>query len=436
MLFVAAVLVAARVGAQGADDPTGQGVPRGGAGAVVVPPSSASAQPPTPPPATVTPPVLKRDEGAIYPKRALADGIREHVDVILILEIDATGLVKRATVDKPVGHGFDEAAVAAASKLVFDPATRNGKPVAARIRFKYGFDVPAAALVGRLLDLKTGQGIAGAQIVARGPDGREYATTTADGGRWSLPKIPAGKYNVTLSARGYRQQLADLDLNPGEETNVVQRMEQDASVPPSPHGGNTPPPVASGAAPPPPIEEVVVKGVRPSREVTVRTLEQREMNRIPGTNGDALRSIQNLPGVARAPGLAGLLIVRGSAPQDTNYFVDGTLVPIVYHFGGLSSVVPTEMLEKIDFYPGNFSAQYGRVMGGIVDVGIKDPKKDRLHGLAQADFIDARVLAEGPIGKTGWNFAVAGRRSYVDLWLKPALTAAGAGVTTAPGYYD
>jgi hypothetical protein len=160
------------------------------------------------------------------------------------------------------------------------------------------------------------------------------------------------------------------------------------------------------------------------------------MSRIPGTNGDALRSLQNLPGVARAPGLAGLLIVRGSAPQDTNVFVDGTLIPIVYHFGGLSSVVPTEMLEKIDFYPGNFSAQYGRVMGGIVDVGIKDPKKDRIHALAQADFIDARVLVEGPIANTGWTFAAGGRRSYVDVWLKPALEKSGAGVTTAPVYYD
>jgi hypothetical protein len=170
--------------------------------------------------------------------------------------------------------------------------------------------------------------------------------------------------------------------------------------------------------------------------VTKRTLEQRELERIPGTNGDALRSLQNLPGVARAPGLAGLLIVRGSAPQDTNVFVDGTLIPIVYHFGGLSSVVPTEILERIDFYPGNFSAQYGRVMGGVVDVGIRDPKSDRLHGLAQADLIDARVLAEGPLWDTGWKFAVAGRRSYVDTWLKPVLERTGAGVTTAPVYYD
>jgi hypothetical protein len=59
--------------------------------------------------------------------------------------------------------------------------------------------------------------------------------------------------------------------------------------------------------------EVTVRGERPAREVTKRTLERREIERIPGTGGDALRSLQNLPGVARS-GFGGLLIVRGSAP--------------------------------------------------------------------------------------------------------------------------
>ena len=434
MLLVAMFVASFSARARAQEQPSGGGVPRGGAGAVVVPAASGSAQPPAPAP-VVTPPVLKRDEGAVYPKQALAEGMRQHVDVVLILEIDATGLVKRATVDKPVGHGFDEAAVAAASKLVFEPAKRNGQPVAVKIRFKYGFDAPAAALVGRLLDSTSGQAIVGASIVARAADGAVATATSDSAGRWTLPRLPYGKYRLTLTAAGYQDQSADLELNPGEETSVVQRMDRQAGAAAPPQIGNTPPPAGS-AAPEPPVQEIVVKGTRPSREVTVRTLEQREMNRIPGTSGDALRSLQNLPGVARPPALAGLLIVRGSAPQDTNYFIDGAIVPIVYHFGGLSSVVPTEMLEKIDFYPGNFSAQYGRVMGGIVDVGMKDPRKDKFHGLAQADLIDARVLAEGPIGKTGWNFAIGGRRSYVDVWLKPALTAAGAGVTTAPVYYD
>jgi len=113
-------------------------------------------------------------------------------------------------------------------------------------------------------------------------------------------------------------------------------------------------------------------------------------------------------------------------------------VPLIYHFGGLYSVIPTELLSKIDFYPGNFSAKYGRAMGGIIDAGIRSPRTDGYHGLAQVDLIDARLMFEGPIPGTDkkWSFAVAGRRSYFDLWLKPVLEEVGGGVTQAPRYYD
>jgi hypothetical protein len=247
-----------------------------------------------------------------------------------------------------------------------------------------------------------------------------------DDGSFKLADLPAGTYHITIAAEGYVEQSYDEAVDPGQEARVDVRLARVVAVQP---------PSANGEE----IEEVQVRGTRPPREVTKRTLEQRELERIPGTNGDALRAIQNLPGVARPPAIAGLLIVRGASPTETNVYVDGTLVPIVYHFGGLSSVIPTEMLEKIDFFPGNFSSYYGRVTGAIVDVGVHDPKvkKDKqIHGLAQADLIDARFVAEGPIGDTGLKFAVAGRRSYVDLWLKPVLEKAGAGVTTAPVYYD
>ena len=190
-------------------------------------------------------------------------------------------------------------------------------------------------------------------------------------------------------------------------------------------------------APEPDVEEVEVHGEKPPREVTKRTLEQREISRIPGTNGDALRSLRTCPASRGRPGFAGLLIVRGSAPQDTQYFVDGTPVPLVYHFGGLSSVVPTEMLDRIDFYPGNFSAQYGRAHGRHRRRRPADPKSDRLHGMAQVDLIDARVLAQGPIFDTGWSFAVAGRRSYFDAVARArAQGRAARASASAPVYYD
>jgi len=370
----------------------------------------------------VTPPALLKDEGAQYPASALKDRVKETVTVVLVLEIDPQGAVRTATVETPIGHGFDEAAVDAAKKLQFEPAKRNGRPVAARIKHQYVFAPPASRLVGRVAAATSDVPVAGATVVVHAADG-ERSTKTAPNGTWSIDGLAPGSYEIRVSAPHFSPQTATQDVNPGEEINNVVRLATAPGEPAAPADEDD-------------VEEVTVKGTRPPREVTRRTLEQREMNRIPGTSGDALRSLQNLPGVARPPGLAGLLVIRGSAPNDTNIFIDGALVPIVYHFGGLSSVVPTEMLQKIDFYPGNFSTQYGRVMGGIVDVGIRDPKSDRLHGMAQVDLIDARVMAEGPIGKTGWNFAVAGRRSYVDLWLKPVLESANAGVTTAPVYYD
>jgi hypothetical protein len=93
------------------------------------------------------------------------------------------------------------------------------------------------------------------------------------------------------------------------------------------------------------------------------------------------------------------------------------------------------VLEKLDFYPGGYGAQYGRGMGGAVEFGIRAPRDDgRFHGLAQVDSIDARVLAEGPLGG-GWRFLAAGRRSTLDLWLDPILSGSGT-PTFVPRYYD
>jgi TonB family protein len=396
-----------------------------GGAAVPAAPDSTSRAPPAGA-SEVTLPVVTRNDGAAYPRQALDDGFRGAAEVALTLTIDASGAVTKAVVEEPVGHGFDEAAVAAAQKLEFRPAMRDGKRVAARIRFLYRFAPPPGALSGRVVTLVGERPLDGAAVVVREASGKERSTTTGADGAWRIDRIEPGIYHVLVSAKGMAPHQADETVQAGEVVSATDRLEAPRPALP----------VALGASLPPEVEEVEVRGEKPPREVTKFTLDQREIARIPGTNGDALRSLQNLPGVARSPPLSGLLIVRGSAPEDTQYFVDGTPVPLVYHFGGLSSVVPTEMIDRIDFYPGNFSAQYGRAMGGIVDVGLTEPKSDRLHVMAQADLIDTRALVQGPLFETGWKFAIAGRRSWFDVWLAPVLSAAKASVSVAPVYYD
>ncbi len=379
------------------------------------------------PPKQAAPPIIElpkvvKDPGATYPEAALKEHLKETFRVVLIVELDAEGKVRKATPETAVGHGFDEAAVSAAENLEFTPAKRDGKPLPSKIKHTFTFAPPTSRIRGHVRR-ESDKPIAGAKITVTAAGGEPIAITANGEGDWATEAIPFGDYTITIEMPGYEREATTQALAPGEEIDLTQRLRLASAKPPSVLPGEE-------------VEEINVKGQRAPREVTKRTLEQRELSRIPGTNGDALRAIQNLPGVARPPAIAGLLIIRGSAPQDTNVFIDGTLVPIVYHFGGLSSVIPTEFLDRIDFYPGNFSSQYGRVMGGVVDVALRDTKRDKVHGLVQFDLIDGRVLAEGPIAKTGWNFAVAGRRSWVDVWLKPVLESSGAGVTAAPVYYD
>jgi hypothetical protein len=74
-------------------------------------------------------------------------------------------------------------------------------------------------------------------------------------------------------------------------------------------------------------------------------------------------------------------------------------------------------------------------MGGVVDVGLRDPRKDGYHALVQEDILGVRLLAEGPL-LAGWSFLVAAQRSWTDLVLAPAIKAAGGGATALPQYYD
>ncbi len=66
---------------------------------------------------------------------------------------------------------------------------------------------------------------------------------------------------------------------------------------------------------------------------------------MPGTQGDTLKVVQNLPGVARPAFNGGQLVIRGTSPNDSGVFLDGQRIPLLYHFGGLTSVYNSELLD-------------------------------------------------------------------------------------------
>jgi hypothetical protein len=103
------------------------------------------------------------------------------------------------------------------------------------------------------------------------------------------------------------------------------------------------------------------------KDPSLRKIKAKEAVMIPGAAADAIKALQNLPGVNRTPGFSSQIIVQGSAPEETVYSIDQHEVPIMFHFGGLSSVLMPELLGDIDFYTAGYQAPYGRALGGVIN---------------------------------------------------------------------
>ncbi|WP_324983367.1 TonB-dependent receptor domain-containing protein [Hyalangium sp.] len=380
---------------------------------------------PPPPQLTKAPELLEFVEAA-YPPEALARG--EGAEVAFFIDIDETGKVAQAEVTRSAGPEFDAAAHEAVLKLRFSPAEVDGQPAPVRIEYVYHFvpkpppePEPTAVVEkpvnfkGRVVQRGTRDPIANASVYL--PE-QGLATETDADGRFELRGVTPGRLKVEISEPKHKKFYTVEELKEGEVTELTAYLWQKVE------GGF----------------ETVVTGAREKKEVARRTLQKQELQSVPGTFGDPLRVLQNMPGMARAPYISGALLVRGSQPQDTQVMIDGVPIPLLYHFAGGPSVVNASFIDRIDFYPGAYGAKYGRALAGIVDVGTRPPEPKRLHGLVDIDLLDSGFYLEAPLSseKNYGAVAVAARRSYIDVLLPPILEAfrePGAASTVASPYY-
>lgn len=211
----------------------------------------------------------------------------------------------------------------------------------------------------------------------------------------------------------------------------------DEGPPPAPQPPKPSAPVSAETAAPLEDESYAATAEvrRPPREVTRHSVEGEELARVPGTRGDPLRAIEIMPGVGRTGIGDGAPRLRGSSPTDSMTLIAGEPTPLLYHFGGLTSVVHPSLLSRIDLYPGNFSARYGRIGGGVVSASLRDPRTDGFHGELNLSLIDSSVLVETPLGEDV-AVALAARRSNIDLFFGAFMPEDGPALIAAPVYYD
>ncbi len=373
-----------------------------------------------------TPPELKSRVQAPYPADALARGLSG--TVVLEFDVDERGAVANVVVKQSAGHGFDEAAVAAVKQFVFAPAMNDRTPVPARVTYAYKFVLrtppsPTPAAAAATAKLRGGAFLKGTRAPLA--DGRVIAVLVDD-----AAKKGPGEARADIDARG----AFELRLAPGRWHVVVTgpkalRFETDETL-----AENQLLTVHYWVQPSQYTRyESTVRADLNREEISRQTLTTEELMKMPGTMGDALRAIENLPGVARAPFNSGLIIVRGGKPTDSRVFLAGAEVPQLYHFGGFTSVFPTQLVDHVDYFAGNFGVRYGRAIAGAIDVDLREPKRDRFHAALETNAFDTGGMVEGPVGKG--SFALAARRSYIDA-VMGLFSVPGLQFTTAPVYYD
>jgi len=309
----AAALTARLAGAQPAEGPTG-----------ATPVSEGRAeQRLTKPPTLITP------ARAEFPM-----GETRSSHVVLALTLDVEGHVTDATALESGGTAFDVAAIAAAKRLVFEPAEVNGRPSAIKIRYAYDFAYTPAA-----------------------------------------PVLPS-------------------------------------PAPPSP-----PPPAAPSAPAAVPSEDVVAHGVRRTHDELDVTVAAAQGKKVVGTQGDPIKVLENLPGLARPSFGSGQLIVWGSGPGDTRTYVDGVEVPALFHGSALRSTVNGDLVRDVSLTPGAYGADYGRSLGGVVRVETRDLPASGVHGYLGADTLDGSgMVTAAPSDRV--RLGIAGRVGWLNGVLK------------------
>ena len=263
-------------------------------------------------------------------------------------------------------------------------------------------DRPATGCVilGKVVDATTNEALPFASVVLQG---NATGTTTDFDGNYTLTGISPGVHNVVVSFLGYATYTAfEVETTPARPAVVNAALVESA--------------VAVEAA------EVVVesRGTVEEAPLSVRSIGTNEIKRNPGGGRDISRALRSLPGVAAIPSFRNDIVIRGGAPNENRFYLDGIEIPNINHFatqgasGGPVGMINVDLVEGVDFYAGAFPAARGNALSSVMEFRFKEPRTDQWTANAVVGTSDLGITFEGPTGDNS-SLIFSLRRSYLQL---------------------
>jgi hypothetical protein len=230
-------------------------------------------------------------------------------------------------------------------------------------------------LEGTVTDKDTKEPVIGASISI---EKLKVGILSDEEGRFLLKNLTPGTYQVFVKSIGYKTEIRYEVLIQGGVNQI--RFELEAS-------GKELEGVEIVASPFTRTEE---------NPISIKTIGIEQIRSTPGGNFDISKVVQALPGVSGALGFRNDIIVRGGAPNENVYYLDGIEIPILNHFqtqgssGGAQGILNVSFIEELKLSSSALDARYDNALASTFVIKQRDGNHDRLssyhlvHALSKA----------------------------------------------------
>lgn len=252
---------------------------------------------------------------------------------------------------------------------------------------------------GYVSDAETGEKLLSAYIYD-GVSGKGTVTNTY------------GFFSLTLKSDSVKLKSSYLGYNPEEKEFVLKKNIS----------------ISFELAPSNLLDEIEISGDRVEKieertQMSKVEVPIKQIKSLPALFGevDVLKILQLLPGIQSGTEGTSGLFVRGGSPDQNLVLLDNVPVYNVSHVVGIFSVFNADALKNVSITKGGFPARYGGRLSSILEINMKEGNMKEFHGSGSVGLITSKMMVEGPIIKDKASFIVSGRRTYVDLIIKPFL---------------
>jgi hypothetical protein len=265
------------------------------------------------------------------------------------------------------------------------------------------------AISGQIIDKQTQQPIANTSISFSNNVARVVSNEL---GKFRLNQIPTGSYTIKFTSVGYNTiTLFNVLITSGNENTFLIELEPMVTELKGITVTNTGRKTAKAASLETPL--------------SVQRLTTEEIKRNPGSNFDISRVIQSLPGVGGTASTAGFrndIVIRGGAPNENVYYLDGIEVPVINNFatqgsaGGPAGILNVSFMEDVKLSTSAFDAKFDNALSSVFEFKQKRGNANKVQGNVRLSATELSTTLDGPMSTSGkTTFLASARRSYLQL---------------------